>query len=290
MKLIEVFNQYINKLSNAPEFFAMVLESIVVLTLAVFIMKILKSIIMKFFHTQKNFKYQINEKRADTLSTLLVSVLKYTIYTIAVLTILNSIFGVNISTILTAAGIGGVAIGFGAQSLVRDVISGFFILLEDQFSVGESVTIDGMSGTVEEMEMRITKIRHFNGDLFIIPNGEIKRVNNHSRGSKTAIVDVKVSYQQNLDKVMEVLSNVVQKYSSETTTIIEEPAVLGVIEFTSTDITLRVTAKTLPDEYVTVERDLRKRIKEAFDEEKIIIPHTKKVIITTDEGFNEEIL
>ena len=289
MKLIDVLNLFSNKLSEAPHFLIKILETIVVIIVAVIIVKFCKMVIIKFFHTQKNFRYQINDKRADTLSTLLVSFLKYTIFIVTGLTIANSIFGINIATILAAAGIGGIAIGFGAQSLVKDVISGFFILLEDQIGVGDSVTIDGMSGDVEEIEMRITKIRHFNGDLFIIPNGEIKKVINHSRGSKTAIVDVKVSYQQNLNKVINVLTKLVQEFADKSKVLVEEPKVLGVIELSTTDITIRVVAKTLPNDYISVERELRKQIKEVFDQEKITIPYTKKVIITSDEDINEDL-
>lgn len=281
-------NMMLTKITLAPIILIKLFESIVILIIAAILIKIINTVITKGFHKQKNFKYQINEKRADTLSTLLISIVKYSFFTIAVLMILNSIFGVNIATLLAAAGIGGVAIGFGAQSLVKDVISGFFILLEDQFAVGDNITIDNMNGTVEEMEMRITKLRHFNGDLFIIPNGEIKKVVNHSRGSKTAIVDVKVSYHENLDKVINVLNNTIKNFTDRSNALLEDPKVLGVVEFSSTDIILRVTVKALPDEYIEVERELRKVIKEEFDKENIMMPYIKKVVVSSGEDMNEQ--
>jgi small conductance mechanosensitive channel len=279
---------FFNKITlEVPQISLKIVETIDVLMIAGIIGKFGKRLIIGFFNKQKNLRYKIDERRSDTLGTLLASIFKYTIYTITILTIINSIFEVNISTILTAAGIGGIAIGFGAQSLVKDVISGFFILLEDQFAVGDTITIDQMSGTVEEMEMRITKIRHFNGDLFIVPNGEIKKVTNHTRGNKAAIVDVKIAYNENLDRVIEILNDTVSKISKEFETILEEPQVLGITEFTPNDITIRVITKTVANEQYAVERELRKRIKEAFDREGIIIPHNKKVIITTNDNDYE---
>jgi small conductance mechanosensitive channel len=149
------------------------------------------------------------------MATLLNSVLKYTIYIIAALTIMTNIFGIKAEAIIVPAGIGGVVLGFGAQSLIKDVISGFFILLENQFSVGDTITIENMNGTVEEIELRITKIRNFNGDLYIIPNGEIKRVTNHTRGNKGAIVDVPVEYREDTSKIMETAKKVCDQIKKE---------------------------------------------------------------------------
>lgn len=291
MYINNIWNMFINNfLLKVPDLILKLFESLIVLIIAALAIKFGKIMITKFFSNQKKLKYTIDDKRADTLSTLLSSILKYTVYLLAVLTIINSIFDVKITTILTAAGIGGIAIGFGAQSLVKDVITGFFILLEDQFAVGDSVTIDGMTGTVEEIEMRITKIRHFNGDLFIIPNGQIIKVTNHTRGSKTAIIDIRVSYQEDLDKVIEILNKTALEVAKDFEVIIEEPKVLGITEFSPTDVTLRVIAKTLPNENAPVEREMRKRIKEAFDKEGIVIPYTKKVIVAGNNEFDNELL
>lgn len=263
---------------KAPEVFFKIVVAAIVIIIAAALVKVSKAGITQFFHRQKKFKYTINDKRADTLSTLLSSALKYMLYFIAIITIINNILKVNITTILTAAGIGTVVVGMWSQNLVRDVISGFFILLEDQFAVGDSITIDDMSGTVDEMELRITKIRHFNGDLFIIPNGEIKKVINHSRGNKTAIVDVHVSYKEDVNKVLSILDEIAKEVEKDENFNVEDPKVLGVTEFGPTDITIRMIGKTLPNENVEIERKLRKRIKEEFEKEKILIPYATPLV------------
>lgn len=265
---------YSDIIIKAPEAFFKVFESALVIIIASIIIKVLILIITQFFHRQKKFKYTINDKRADTLSILLSSVTKYLIYFVAIMTIINNVLKINITTILTAAGIGTVIIGMWSQSLVRDIISGLLILLEDQFAVGDSITIDEMTGTVEEMELRITKIRHFNGDLFVIANGEIRKLINHTRGSKMAIVDVHVSYKEDINKVINILNMIAKDMERDEDFNIQEPKVLGVTEFGAVTITIRMIAKTLSDENVEIERKLRKRIKEEFDKEKILIPYT----------------
>lgn len=263
---------------KAPEIFFKIFEMAIVIIIAAAVVKISKAVITQFFHRQKRFKYTINDKRADTLSTILSSVARYTIYFVTLITIINNVLKINITTILTAAGIGTVIIGVWSQSLVRDIIAGFFILIEDQFAVGDSITIDQMTGDVEEMELRITKLRQFNGDLLIIPNGEIKKVINHSRGNKTAIVDVHVSYKEDISKVLNILNKIVKDIEKDENFNVEEPKVLGVTDFGATDITIRLIATTLSNENFEIERKLRKKIKEEFDKEKILIPYTTPLV------------
>lgn len=254
------------------------LQAVIVIVLSLLIIKFGSIGIKKFFEQQKQFKYTLDGKRTDTLSTLCTSILRYSVYFIALVTILKSTFNIDATTIITAAGVGGLAIGFGAQSLVKDVITGFFILLEDQFSVGDSVTIDGMTGNVEEMGLRITKLRHFSGDLYIIPNSEIKKVTNHTRGNKTAIVDVAVAYEEQLDRAFKVLNKVCEDTAKDFETIVEGPTLLGVMNFGELGVMMRIQAKTLPGAQWELEREIRKRVKEAFDAEKIKIPYRPVVV------------
>ncbi len=258
---------------------ARVSQTVLVLILSILAIKFGSVAIKKFFDKQRQFKYSLDSKRTDTLSTLCESILKYTVYFIASVTILKSVFGIETTTIITAAGVGGLAIGFGAQGLVKDVITGFFILLEDQFAVGDMITIDGMMGTVEEMGLRITKIRHFAGDLYIIPNGEIQKVTNHTRGQKGAIVDVTVAYEENIDKVFEVLNETCLKAGTEIDSIVEGPTVLGVTDLGDSGVNIRVFARTVAGQQWAVERELRKIIKDTFDKKGIEIPYKKVVII-----------
>lgn len=269
MNIFKEVELFINRsILQAPQLFLKLGQTIIVIFISILLIKVGKIIITKFFNKQKNFKYTINEKKADTLSTILISILRYSIYIIATLIIINNIFDIKI-TIITAAGIGGIAIGFGAQSLVRDVITGFFILLEDQFSVGDIITIDGMKGTVEEIEMRITKLRHFNGDLFIIPNGEIKKIINHTTSEKIAIVDIKVSYQQRIQKVFDVINKTLQELENDQIEVIQKPELFGIIDFTKDDVTIRITSKAEQGKHAEIERYIRKSIKESFEREGI---------------------
>ncbi len=159
-------------------------------------------------------RFEVSERRAaqlQTLTALLISILNYTLLFVALLTIL-SVFGVNLGPVLATAGITGLAISFGAQRLVRDLINGFFILLEDQFAVGEYVTVDGISGTVETMGMRITRLRDDEGRLVTIANGDINRVINHSRGERRLVLEVGIASTMELPAAREWLQRTVESF------------------------------------------------------------------------------
>lgn len=236
-------------------------------------------IIDKFFQSQKQSKFGFNERKADTLSELLKSVLRYGLYILGIITMLETV-GFKTSTLLVGAGLGGVAIGFGAQSLIKDIISGFFILFEDQFSVGEYITIDSMSGIVEGVGLRITKLKSFSGDLHIIPNGQITKVTNHSRDNIRALVDVSIGYDVDIDKALKLLEEVSQDIKNCNEDIIEGPSVLGVQSLGEYGVTIRIIARTKPLKHWGVEMELRKRIKDIFQKENINIPYPTRVIIT----------
>ncbi|MGB9812581.1 MAG: mechanosensitive ion channel family protein [Thermovenabulum sp.] len=214
-----------------------------------------------------------NENRLKTLGGLIKSVVKYTVYFVAGVMLLDTV-GINTSSILTAAGIGGLALGFGAQSLVKDVIAGFFIIFEDQYQVGDYIETNEVGGFVEEIGFRITKLRDFGGQLHIIPNGEIKRVTNHSRGNMRALVKVRVSYEENIDKVFSILKEVCEEFRA-LEYIKEGPDVLGITDFAAEGIEFSIIAKTTPLMQWTAERELRKSIKERFEKEGISFAYYK---------------
>ena len=201
------------------------------------------------------------------MCTLLISLFKYAIYIAAIIVSLSDIL--DLKAVLAAAGVGGVAIGLGAQSLIKDTISGFFILLEDQFAVGDLITIDNMTGTVERMELRVTRLKNYTGDLYIIPNGEIKRVINHTRDNKMVIVDIPVAYSSNIAKVNDIAQAVCDEVKDEFSVFAEEPTVLGITELASNNMNLRIVAKTLPNEQWAVERRIRLKLKERFEENRL---------------------
>lgn len=243
--------------------------------------RLIISVINKFIHNffKLSPKLKMDEKKLNTLIGLTKSLVKYTIYIIMLISILN-VLNIPTESILAAAGLGGLAIGFGAQNLVKDVISGFFILFEDQYGVGDYVTVDAAKGTVEDMGLRITKIRAFNGDLHIIPNGDIKTVVNHSRGNSLAIIDMGIAYETDIDKAMEILEKIGNEYyENNKSTVVEQPEVLGIMNFGDSNLTLRMIARTAPLKHWTVERELRKNVLEAFEKGGIERPYPKRVYI-----------
>jgi small conductance mechanosensitive channel len=164
------------------------------------------------------------------------------------------------------------AIGVGAQSLIKDFITGFFIILEDQYAIGDYIVSKEMSGTVEEMGFRVTKLRDANGVLHIIPNGDISRVSNYTRGYMQAVINVPVSYQADIDIVLRLLHEACEDIGLNVKEAIETPVVLGVVDFRPGEVIIRIVAKTVPLEQMKVETALRHKIKTLFDEANILPP------------------
>ena len=251
---------------------------IVVILVARFSIKIINSVIDKFVEKQKKSKSNIDFMRVNTMKGLMKSSIKYIIYFIA-FTAVVKFFGIEVTGLIATAGVGGLALGFGAQSLVRDIITGFFILFEEQFRVGHYVEVDGVSGIVEEMALRVTKIRGFSGDLHIIPNGKISRVTNRSAGKMSALVEIPIAYEENIDDAINVLKEAGEKLKLENDKILDGPTVLGVSNLGKSGVVILIIAKTVPMEQWAVERSMRKTFKEALDDAGIEIPYEKSVII-----------
>lgn len=274
------FNESLKAFTH-PEKLSNILSDIIIIILILIItkiaIKITKVLIDKFFDEKDKFKLRLEESRVNTLKSILKSLVTYSIYFVAYSSIFE-IIGIPVKALITAAGIGGLAIGFGAQNLVKDIITGFFILFEDQFGVGDYIEIDGKAGVVEEMALRITKIRDFSGDLHIIPNGVISKVTNRCRGNMRAKVDMSIAYEENIERAIEVLNKTSQQIKAETDDVIEGPIVLGVTEFGASDVVITIISKVKPMSQWAVERLMRKRFKEAFDRENIEIPYPKRVI------------
>lgn len=256
------------------------IKIILIIIIARLLIKVINSIIDKFVEKQKKSKLSIDFIRVNTMKGLMKSAIKYIIYFIAVTAIIK-FFGIEVTGLIATAGIGGLALGFGAQNLVRDIITGFFILFEEQFGVGNYVEINGIEGIVEEMALRVTKIRDFGGNLHIIPNGEISRVANKSSGKTRALVEISIAYEENIDNAINVLERASEKLREENEKILEGPFVLGVSELEKFGVAILIIAKTVPMEHWGVERLMRKTYKEALDEAGIGIPY-EKIIITNN--------
>jgi small conductance mechanosensitive channel len=219
---------------------------------------------------------RLDQRRLKTLETLVMSVVRYSIGLAAVIAILG-VLGIQTTSILAGAGIIGLAVGFGAQHLVRDIITGFFVIFEDQFSVGEHVTIGGESGIVEEMGLRVTKLRDFAGHLHVIPHGNITHSANHSRGDMRALVDIAVAYEEDIERVTQILNQTVSEVRAANPSIRQGPTVLGVFNLGPSEMVFRILAHTEPMAQWAVEREIRRAVKLAFDREGVEIPYPRRV-------------
>ncbi|MEK6718102.1 MAG: mechanosensitive ion channel family protein [candidate division NC10 bacterium] len=222
------------------------------------------------------------EKRARTLASLLRTVGTTLVLIVAVMMALREI-GLDITPLIAGAGVAGLAIGFGAQSLIKDIVAGFFILLEDQFHVGDVIQAGGVSGQVERMTLRMTIVRDLQGTVHFIPNGEIKVASNLTKEWSRAVLEIGVGYEEDVDRVMAVLTEVGHSLADDETfgkLVLEPPQVLGVEALADSQVTIRMLAKTLPLKQWEVARELRRRIKARFDREGIQIPYPHRVIIT----------
>jgi small conductance mechanosensitive channel len=212
-------------------------------------------------------------QRAHTLASLLGSVAFVVIATITGLTVLDNFL--DIGPLLASVGVLGLAVSFGAQSLVKDVITGTFMLLESQFGVGDIVRISDVSGQVERITLRTTTLRDLHGVVHIVPNGEITRVSNLTKSWSKAVLDIGVAYRESVDRVIELLRGIVEEFHQDdewSDRVLEPPEVLGVQELADSAVIIRVSIKTLPQEQFGVSRELRRRIKNRFDEEGVEIP------------------
>jgi len=205
------------------------------------------------------------EQRTETLRHIIRGVSRGILVVILALTV-SSELGFDIAPILASAGIAGLAVGFGAQSLVKDVISGFFVLFEDQFGVGDVIKIGDLSGVVERMTLRVTVLRNLEGQVHVIPNGTIHTVTVLTKEWARAVVDVTVPYDQELAKVFEVLQRIGSRLAQDwPDRILEQPAILGVEKLDDTGVTIRQIVKTPAFKQSDVMREWRRRIKEEFD-------------------------
>lgn len=235
--------------------------------------RVIASIIKKHGADGKRTVHQV-----ETLKSLVTSIFNYIMY-FAIITSVLSVFGVNVTSLLAVAGVGGIAISFGAQTLVKDIISGMFIWLEGNIAVGDVVTVNGLSGVVENIAIRATTLRDYNGNIYVIPNGDIRTVTNMSRDFKRAVVDVRCPYEANIDQVVAILKDEMEKAGREIEGVTDTPEVMSILSFDTDAVVVRIAAQCPVGEHWRVERDLRTRVKNRFDQEGIEMPHYQKVVV-----------
>ncbi len=219
-------------------------------------------------------------QRADALGAIARSATAVLVWSIALVTVLGA-FGVELAPIIASAGIIGVAVGFGAQSLVKDFLSGIFMLVEDQYGVGDIIDAGDASGVVEGVGLRTTRIRDVTGTLWHVPNGQIERVGNMSQEWARALLDVGVSYDTDLDAASDLIKQVADTLSDEedwADKFLAEPEIWGVQELGDSSISIRLVIKTRPGEQWGVSRELNRRLKRAFDDAEIEIPFPQRTV------------
>lgn len=217
---------------------------------------------------------QRTEQRAAAIGTLLRSVVAITVWTIAVLMILP-LLGINVAPLLASAGVVGVALGFGAQTLVKDYLSGIFIIFEDQYGVGDMVDLGGAIGTVEEVALRCTRLRDPSGVVWYVRNGEILRVANRSQGWTLATVDIPIAYNEDIERVRSIVDQVATDMDEDPDyddLLLGKPTFAGVESVSGEAVIIRITAKAAPEKQVNVARTIRERMKLAFDRAGIVVP------------------
>ncbi|MGW0157853.1 mechanosensitive ion channel family protein [Mycobacterium sp. NPDC003323] len=215
------------------------------------------------------------QQRAQTIGSVLKSTVSIVLLVWVVLTVLN-VFGVNIAPFIASAGVVGLAIGFGAQNLVRDFVTGVFMLLEDQYGVGDTVDLGEAIGEVESVGLRITTVRDIDGTLWYVRNGEIARVGNMSQDYAVARIDVPVALNADVHEAEKVALNAAREAITDESIaakVIGEPEMLGVQAMSSEQVTLRLTIKTKPNAQWSVQRRLRREILSAFDDNGIDLPY-----------------
>lgn len=225
---------------------------------------------------KSNTRFKMDSQKAKTVGTVLKSVLKYSTYFLGIALIIGELFS-NLS--VAVAGIGTFTVGLASQNLIKDIINGFFILFEDHFGIGDHVTLGEFSGIVDSIGIRTTKIRDFNGDIHLIPNGEITTVTNHSRSNMSFIVDVDIAYEEDVDKAISTIKKVCLEFQKNNSDVTDTIDVIGITSITEMSVTIRVVGKSKPLSQWKMERDLRRLIKLELDKEEIKIPYTKTRIL-----------
>lgn len=245
------------------------LKIILVIIIMYFSIRIGKHLIKKFVKKQveSNAMLSLDPQRAKTIGEVLKSVLKYSVYFMGITTMISIVFG---GASFTFASIGGIAVGLGAQSLIKDLINGFFILFENQFGVGDHVTLGSFTGIVKSIGIRTTVINDFSGDVHSIPNGSISGVTNHSKNNIKFTVDVNIDYEEDVEKVIHIIEAICDGFKSENEEYIDEPIeVSGIAALGVSNVTIRVVGKAKPLSQGKMEMKLRKAIKLELDKNKI---------------------
>lgn len=258
---------------------------ILILIVTVFLMRFVDALTRTIFILIKRTAGQeeaATQRRLGTLSSIFSGGAQSLILFVGLMVLLQQL-SVNITPILASAGVIGIAVGFGAQSLIRDLFSGFLVLLEDQFSVGDVVKIGEITGAVEQITLRATRIRSLDGSLTVIPNGAISIVSNHSKDWSRIVIDLEVDHNENIDRAMQIALATAAEFRRDLPReVIEEPTMLGVEKISLTSVAIRLVARTVPARQFDLARELRRRLLIAFQANGIRMPVPVSQLLLAD--------
>lgn len=258
-------------LGHLPQIVSRLLIAGAVLIIGLLLLKLGKIIIAKLAK-RRGKSSRVNPQRSETFRSIITSVFSYIMFFILATVILR-LFGVDVTSLLAAAGVVGIALAFGAQTLVKDLLSGLFIWGEGSIAVGDLVSINGLDGTVEAITIRTTSIRNYNGNVYCIPNGDIRTIANMSRGFKRAIVNVPCPYEENQERLVAMVKEEMETAAKEVEGIDAVPDVMSIVAFDKNSVRLQVAVVCPVGEHWRIEREIRTRIKARFDKEGIVMPH-----------------
>ena len=258
-------------LGHLPQIVSRLLIAGAVLIIGLLLLKLGKIIIAKLAK-RRSKSSRVNPQRSETFRSIITSVFSYIMFFILATVILR-LFGVDVTSLLAAVGVVGIALAFGAQTLVKDLLSGLFIWGEGSIAVGDLVSINGLDGTVEAITIRTTSIRNYNGNVYCIPNGDIRTIANMSRGFKRAIVNVPCPYEENQERLVAMVKEEMETAAKEVDGINAVPDVMSIVAFDKNSVRLQVAVVCPIGEHWRIEREIRTRIKARFDKEGIVMPH-----------------
>lgn len=251
-----------------------VIAPILILIATSIIYAVIKKVIKNMFKLRVR---KSNEKRNNTLMQLITNIIKYFLFVIAFMMILE-VYGVDTKSLIASLGVLSLVVGLALQDTLKDFVSGITIILEDQFSVGDTVTIGSFKGEVVSMGLKTTKLKSFDGQLYIVANRNIVEVINHSMANSLAIVDVPISYEDDLEKVEKVLSEACEKLTASLENLKGEVSLLGINSYDASSLAYRVTVETVAGEHFAIQRKLRKALYEELKKNGIEIPYNQLVV------------
>ena len=264
------------------------IKIIAIFLLSYLIVFIGKRIIARIFKLRMQSPLKYSERRQQTLLKLSQSVLSYVVYFSAIIGALSSL-NINVAGLLAGAGIAGLAIGFGAQNLVKDVITGFFIIFEDQFGVGDYIRINTSSaaeGTVTEIGLRTTKIVGITGEVYIVPNGQITEVVNFSLNNSKAVIDMQVGIEADIEKIENLMTEYLKTLPKQYEELVDVPKFVGVQNVTGTEITIRIVAETKPQQHYGIARIIRRDVKKILEKNGIPMAYPKMMIYDSSKAMS----